>query len=328
MSRPLRIQYDGASYHITCRGIRKDPIFFADRDRLEFIDKMNATAEKYALVLYAFCLMPNHYHLFLQTPKAALSESLHHLNSAYASWVKSKRKLVGHIFQGRFYSILVEEETYARNLSLYIHLNPCRWNIVRRPEDYAWSSCRDYLNMRDLRTPALRPGRILSLFGDDGGNAPAHYRKLLHERREMDDPLKAAFRRIALGSPAFIDRVRRMVGGRAEAGREREHAAHDIAACRAVSPALVFEAIAAAAGCSVSQILEKKRGCPWRPLGMYLVKKHCAIGLRKAAELWDVDYAVVGVNAARFAAAMKADGEMSTLVDAIERRIHSLVTPG
>lgn len=318
MSRPLRIQYRGASYHITCRGIRKDPIYFADRDRLEFIEKMNETAAKYSLIIYAYCLMPNHYHLFLQTPLANLSEGIHQLNGAYASWLRCKRKLVGHVFQGRFKSILVEEETYAINLSLYIHLNPCRWNLAERPQDYAWSSCRDYLETRDSLTPALRPGRILDMFGDDPVSARRRYREMLIEKRDMEDPLKEAYRRLALGSPAFIDKIRKIVNERAAALRPREFSVRDYGACRAVSPAQVFAAIQAVGGCSLQEIMEKKRGRLWRPMGMYLVKKYCAIGLRKAGEIWGADYAAISINVARFVTAMKADSNLAETVDSID----------
>jgi REP element-mobilizing transposase RayT len=323
MSRPLRIQYRGASYHITCRGIRKDPIYFDDRDRLKFIEKINETAAKYSFIVYAYCLMPNHYHLFLQTPLANLSEGVHQLNGAYASWLRCKRKLVGHIFQGRFKSILVEEETYAINLSLYIHLNPCRWKLVERPEDYAWSSCRDYLGMRGSRTPALRPDRILDMFGRDLVSARRRYHEMLIEKRDMEDPLKGAYRRLALGSPAFIDKIRKIVNERATAIITRELPARALGACRAVSPDQVFEAIQAVAGCSLPEILKKKRGQPWRPMGMYLVKKYCAIGLRKAGEIWGTDYAAISINVARFISAMKADTKLAELVGSVDAKIHS-----
>lgn len=323
MSRPLRIQYRGASYHITCRGIRKDPIFFEDRDRLKFIETINDTAAKFSFIIHAYCLMPNHYHLFLQTPLANLSDGIHQINSAYASWLRCKRKLVGHIFQGRFKSILVEEETYAINLSLYIHLNPCRWKLVERPEDYAWSSCRDYLKMRDSRTPALRPDRILDMFGKDPVSARRRYREMLIEKRDMEDPLKEAYRRMALGGPAFIDKIRKIVNERARAIATRELPARALGACRAVSPDQVFEAIQAVAGCPLPEILEKKRGRPWRPMGMYLVKKHCAIGLRKAGEIWGADYSVISFHARRMAAARASDKKLADLLESIESRIEA-----
>jgi putative transposase len=324
MARPLRIQFPNAAYHVTCRGIRKDTIFFADRDRFEFIHKMNESCEKYSFILNAFCLMPNHYHLFLQTPLANLSEGLHHLNASYANWLKSKRKLVGHIFQGRFKSILVEEETYAINLSIYIHLNPCRWGLAKHPEDYAWSSCRDYLGKRDLQTPALNPNRVLACFGPSETAARERYRALMRERRDMDDPLKASFRRIALGSPSFIDRVRRLVNERAGTREYRENSARDFRACLAISPAQVFEAIATVTGCSVAEILAKKRGRPWRAMGMFLVKKHCPIGLKKAGEIWGVDYSTISMNAKNFSFQLADSQEMIRQTDEVENRISSL----
>jgi putative transposase len=321
MARPLRIQFPNATYHITCRGIRREAIFPADKDRQEFIDKMNATLTKYSYVLYAYCLMPNHYHLFLQTPLANLSAGLHDLNASYANWLKSKYKLVGHVFQGRFKSILVDTETYAVNLSIYIHLNPCRWKLAKRPEDYAWSSCRDYLEMRDSPTPALEPKRVLLILASDETAARVRYRRLLRERRDMVDPLKASFRRIALGSPTFVDRIRHIINERATKHGVREFSSRDFKACRAVSPAEVFEAMAGVAGCAVSEILTKRRGRPWRAMGMFLVKKLCPIGLRKAGEVWGVDYSTISVTAKNFSLILAESEELQRQTKAIEEMV-------
>lgn len=324
MSRPLRLQLANAAYHVTCRGIRKDAIFFNDRDRLEFIHKMNEAFAKYSFVLMAYCLMPSHYHLFLQTPLPNLSAGLHWLNAAYANWLKSRHKLVGHIFQGRFKSILVETETYAINLSIYIHLNPCRWRLTKRPEDYAWSSCRDYLGIRAPQTPALETRKVLSILDTEESAARAGYRTLLRERRDMDDPLKQAFRRIALGSPAFIDRIRQIVNQQTTGRDTRENSRRDLKACLALSPAQVFEVMASVTGCSVSQILEKKRGRPWRSMGMYLVKRHCPIGLKKAGEIWGIDYSTLSMNAKIFSLLLTKNETLQQQAAIVEQRLSLL----
>ena len=111
---------------------------------------MNETFDKYSFVCYAFCLMDNHYHLFIRTLLANISEGVHYLNTSYANHFKAKHKLVGPIFQGRYKSILVDEDSYALLLSAYIHLNPLRAGMVKKLEDYPFSSFSDYIDKKIL----------------------------------------------------------------------------------------------------------------------------------------------------------------------------------
>ena len=148
MARALRLSFENAFYHITARGIRKENIFYSDKDKKVFLDKINETFEKYSFICYAYCLMDNHYHLFIQTPIANISEGMHYLNTSYANWFKAKYKLAGSIFQGRYKSILIDADSYALTLSAYIHLNPLRAGMVKKLEDYPFSSFLDYIDTK------------------------------------------------------------------------------------------------------------------------------------------------------------------------------------
>ena len=99
MARPLRLSFENAVYHIMARGNRGESIFYSDGDKKVFIDKMNEAFEKYSFICYAYCLMDNHYHLFLKTPFANISEGMHYLNASYANWFRAKHKLVGVVFR-------------------------------------------------------------------------------------------------------------------------------------------------------------------------------------------------------------------------------------
>lgn len=123
MARPLRLKFENAVYHITARGNRKDDIFYSSQDKSNFIKKMNEMFEKYSFICYAYCLMNNHYHLFVKTSFANLSEGMHYFNTSYSNWFKAKYNIVGAVFQGRYKSILVDKDNYALVLSAYIHLN-------------------------------------------------------------------------------------------------------------------------------------------------------------------------------------------------------------
>ena len=129
MARALKLSFENAFYHIMARGQRKENIFYSDKQIL--LDKKNEPFDKYSFICYVYCLMDNHYYLFIQTPLVNISESIYYLNISYANWLKAKYKPAGLVFQGRYKSILVDANTYALVLSTYIHLNPLRVGMVK-----------------------------------------------------------------------------------------------------------------------------------------------------------------------------------------------------
>jgi len=175
MARPLRIEYPGAYYHIFARGHRKDLIFYANRDRQEFLRRLKETAEKYQIRIHAYVLMNNHYHLLVETLNGNLTKGMHYLNASYSNWFRIKHNLVGSIFQGRYKAILVEKDAYLLELSAYIHLNPLRGGITESYDDFSWSSFPEYCHARQGYFPYTL--EILSLIG--GTKA---YRKFVASR--------------------------------------------------------------------------------------------------------------------------------------------------
>src|SRR5687768_10187557 len=126
MARPLRVIVENGWYHITARGNERQAIFRDDQDRKRFLAWIEESAETYHWRVHAYVLMPNHYHLLVETPRANLSLAMQWLHTAYSVWFNRRHHRVGHLFQGRFTSILVEPETWALALSSYLHLNPVR----------------------------------------------------------------------------------------------------------------------------------------------------------------------------------------------------------
>ena len=147
MVRPLRLSFENASYHITTRGNRREKIFYSDQDKEVFLKKLKEMLIKYSMICQTYCLMDNHYHLFIKTTKPNLSQAIHYLNSAYANWFRNKHQITCLLFQGLFKSILVDADSYALILSTYIYLNSLRAGIVKKLEDYPWSSYLDYINL-------------------------------------------------------------------------------------------------------------------------------------------------------------------------------------
>ena len=150
MARPLRIQFPGAFYHVTARGNEQKNIFRSNRDREKFLSYLESAVDRYGVVIHAYCLMDNHYHALIETPKGNLSQIMRHINGAYTTYFNTKRRRAGHLFQGRFKAILVDRDEYATTLSRYIHLNPVRAGMVALPEEYPWSSYHYYVGRKKV----------------------------------------------------------------------------------------------------------------------------------------------------------------------------------
>jgi putative transposase len=211
MPRRQRLDFPGAFFHVTCRGNRKQPIFLSDDDRYYFLSCLREAHEKYAILIHVYCLMENHYHLLLETLRAGLSKAMHLINMKYSNYFNLKHDRCGHLFQSRFKAILVEAAVYARELASYIHLNPVRAGIVKRPEDYIWSNYRAYVGQASPQGWSSS-SFVLGLFGSSKLVARTNYETFVRSRLDHNcpDPLKSAEHRGILGGHEFIEKVRRL----------------------------------------------------------------------------------------------------------------------
>jgi len=203
MARPLRIEYEGALYHVTARGNERSKVFFTKTDYRKFKEYLCEGQTKYGFILHCFVLMTNHYHLLIETPEKNLSKIMHYLNSSYTTYINIKRKRSGHLFQGRYKAILVDRDSYFLELSRYLHLNPVRANMVERPEDYPHSSYAAYIADND---GLVRTVDLLSMFSKDTIVAKQKYRIFVESSlgEKLESPLKKVYGGIILGSVPFI----------------------------------------------------------------------------------------------------------------------------
>ena len=293
MTRPLRLSFENAFYHITARGNRREKIFYSSRDKEIFLKRLKETLIKYSMICYAYCLMDNHYHLFIKTNKSNLSQGIHYLNSSYANWFRNKHQIIGPLFQGRFKSILVEADHYALTLSAYIHLNPLRAGIIKQLEEYSWSSYLDYLNLR--KSDITDPSFVLKSIDHDTLKAMSKYREYVSENQKMKDPIKKSYHHIALGSETFIERVKEKIehlGRRREIPSTRFLSKYDVdTIITKMTQALPIER---------RIIFDKKRGNLNRSLAIYLIKRFTPLSLSEIGELFKMDYSAVSQTAKRF----------------------------
>lgn len=140
MSRPKRLQFHGAVYHVTARGNRRANMFVDDHDRHIWLSIFAEAVARFNLAIYALCLMPNHFHLLVETPDANLSSAMHYLNGKYAQKFNWRHALSGHLHQGRYHAVHVERQEQLLELLRYIVLNPVRAQLVAHADDWHWST--------------------------------------------------------------------------------------------------------------------------------------------------------------------------------------------
>lgn len=190
MSRPPRPLVQDAFYHVTARGNRKAKIYLDERDYLTWHDLVALTADKFGFICHAYCQMPNHFHLLLQTPLPNLSDGMHFLNCVYSQNFNVRHGLTGHVFQGRFHSVLLEQEAHFLELARYITLNPVRAGMVASALDWRWSSYRATAGL--IAAPEwLDVATIRKRFhGDSDEQRICAYRSFVAAGLGREDPLR------------------------------------------------------------------------------------------------------------------------------------------
>jgi REP element-mobilizing transposase RayT len=173
MARKPRIHYPGALYHVILRGNDDEEIFFVHGDRTHFLRLVEGGVARFGHRIHAFCLMANHVHLAIQVAEVPLSKIMQNLSFRYTGWINKRRGRLGHLFQGRYKAILVDQDSYLLELTRYIHLNPVRAGLVKDPAAYPWSGHRYYLGHE--KAPSLTTDWVLSQFSKQMGAARAQY---------------------------------------------------------------------------------------------------------------------------------------------------------
>ena len=185
MPRKARQKSSTKVYHIILRGNAKQDIFLEKQDYTKFIKELSKTKEKYEYKLYTYCLMPNHIHLVIYDEKDNLSIAIQSLAVVYSSYWNKKNERVGHLFQNRFLSKVVETESYLKTLCRYIHQNPSKSGISKM-EEYPWSGYQEYAKDRE---GIVDKKQILTLFGRNKQEAQCNLIQF-HKCNERQDEIK------------------------------------------------------------------------------------------------------------------------------------------
>ena len=241
MAQKIRVQYPGAIYHVMNRGDRQEAIFRDDEDRVGFLATLGEACAKAGWQVHALCLMPNHFHLVVETPRGDLVAGMKWFLGTYTSRFNRRHRLFGHLFSGRYKALMVDGSGsgYLKTVCDYVHLNPARAGLVR-PEQalsaYSWSSWPEYLKAPSRRWPWLRVDRLLGEYriGQDSAAGRRRLAEALEGRRraEEGDEFRVVRRGWCLGDRQFkAELLAQMAGGMGEhqGGEERQASAEAVA---------------------------------------------------------------------------------------------------
>jgi len=302
MARPLRIEYPDAIYHVISRGIRKDNIYYENKDKDKFLYKLKETKEKYNLKIFSYCLMENHYHLLIRTPKSNLTKAMHYLNASYTNWFKSKHEIVGPIFQGRYKSILVEDESYLLTLSSYIHLNPLRAGMVEYLKDYKYNSYNEYINKTENNL--VDKNLLLSKFEDIERFKEFIYEWYEHNKdwQNDDDNEKELREKIYgvngfLGSKNFADRILKK---HKKNNKKKKYDEYSNISNNEIKKEDIEKIMMKNFKIKKSRLYSKSYGNDYRNMFIYLLKKYTDLKLKEIGLMFDIKYKSVSKQAKRF----------------------------
>jgi REP element-mobilizing transposase RayT len=295
MARSLRIEFDGALYHVFSRGQRREAIFVEDRDRERFMELLAEMVEKHGIRLHAYVLMGNHYHLLMDTPRGNLSRAMKGLNTGYANWFKAKHRIVGSVLQGRYHAVLVDGDAYLAQVCAYIHLNPVRAGIVARPEDYPWGSHRHCLKPRS-KPSWLTTEAVLGLFG----GRPARYRRYVGQWIEAPRMTSREIygRGGILGQGKFLDKLRRTMREKLEGKAPGE--VRGVRRLQEVGMEAIRRILMGLGPKGERDLFGKRRGNVYRKLIVYGLKRCTGLSLKEIGEQLGMEYSAVAQTNARF----------------------------
>jgi REP element-mobilizing transposase RayT len=348
MARPLRIEAADAWVHLTARGNERKPIFRDDADRRQFLDLLGEMSVRFAVRVAAYVLMDNHYHVLARPSQRNLSRAMQWLGVSYTVWFNRRHRRAGHLFQGRFKSVVLEEGA-AAEVSRYVHLNPVRVRAlgldkaaqprarqgmiekpsaelvrerVRRLRESRWSSYRAYVGLE--RGPDWLESelvlRLVSGAGKERAQWFGRYREYVETAvREglLESPWERLEAQVLLGGKAFVARMRKLMSGDVK----------EQTALRRLQARTTWEQVVAA--------VEKQRGEPWakfrdrhgdwgRDAVLHLARKRCGLTLRELGELaGGMDYRSVASALAWFERRLREDAALAKRIEKLSRDLQN-----
>jgi putative transposase len=331
MARPQRIEYEGAVYHVTARGNERRPIFLDDDDRGRFLRVLSESVEHFEVRLYLFCLMTNHLHLVVETPRGNLSRFMHRLQTAYTVYFNHRHKRCGHLMQGRYKASLVERDPYLLRLSRYVHLNPVFTKALRsRPireriallRQYPWSSYRSYIG-KERRLEFVDYGPVLETVSSGRRDV---YRRFVEAGIVQIDAAfleEARASYLCLGTEHFRAKVRAMYEGMLHGKSRTEDVAFRRTAAR-VPADRILQIVGESRGVDRASLLRHRRDSLDRAIASRMLCDFGGLTQRQAADVLGLrSGAAVSAQLQKLPEQLDADPRLRKQVEAIAAQLRA-----
>lgn len=303
MARPLRVEFEGAIYHLCARGNARERIFRGEKDQTRFVELLQESAQRFAVSIFCFVLMGNHFHLIAQTRRANLTRWMHWLSVAYSVYFNRGHRRSGHLFQGRFKGFVVQgDDGYLLTLSRYVHLNPVRGVVLGRgtPKErrerlrhFKWSTYRGYSGL-GRQWQFVEESQVLDSLGCAARAERLEYRRYVEEGlvHEIDNPFEAVRWQAVLGSESFVQKLRDRIGRNIKAPRREIKALRDMDSVMDSNE--VLERVAKKYKLDVMRLVEGEHGLEARNVAMWMLWEGGGKTLREVGQLFGgMDYAAV-----------------------------------
>ncbi len=317
MARPVRIEYPGAVYHVICRGNNRQAVFRDDQDRKKYLERLSLYCEQKGVDLLCYCLLTNHVHLLLETPRGNLSKMMQAFQTSYTVFFNKRHGRTGHVFEQRYKALLVDKDNYLLEVSRYIHLNPVVMGIVERPEDYRWSSYGAYLRGKG-EIHSLKFRTVLDYFDGGRRRQMAQYREFVGAGsvRKGKHAGLPVLKQVFIGDEDFVEEARK----------------------KAVNLSILERSYPlkrmVSAVCKVCSVAEEEIRRPTRNEGVqrarellcYVSRRHSDVGLRDLARFLGVkELSTPSHGVKRAEQRLKTDQSFRRQVDRVLTTLHSSI---
>jgi len=317
MARPLRIQFPGAFYHVTCRGNKRQSIFLDNDDQHWFLKILRESLEIYQATLFCYVLMPNHFHIILQTLRANLSEFMRRFNISYTGWFNYHHNTYGHLYQGRYKALLIDADNYLLEVSRYVHLNPLRTSTFKQsthPDPleyinrYCSSSLPGYLDKKRIAN-FVDYNMVLDMVG-----GRREYRRFLLDglQNGFENPFKDVQYQMILGDDSFAARIKSEY---LESASLREQPVYRDIVVKKADPRIVIECVSTAFSITSDAIHTRRGSSIVRGILSEILYRYSGMTQHAIGEYLGIDYSSVNKLRSRLRKRMKDDTNLAQQYD-------------
>ena len=312
MARPVRIEFPGAVYHVICRGNNRQAIYRDDEDRRRYLEKLSYYCQDKKVDLLAYCLMPNHVHLLLETPEGNLSKIMQAFQTSYTVYFNKRHGRTGHVFEQRYKAMLVDKDNYLLQVSRYIHLNAVSAKLAERAQDYRWCSYGSYLKGNGI--VRLKTDAVLGQLNGSKARQLQQYREYVEGGRggRLRNPPPEVRQQIYVGDEEFAEAMQKR--GKASPTTERRYTLQRI-----------VKSVSAVMGIGETELRQRQRGeaiKTSREMLCYVARHHGQVSMIELAKLLQVKEASTPSHAVRRAEErLKAEGNFQRLLDQVMRKL-------